>query len=120
MNLKDSEWAAGQLGNVQGFYQVDDELFNHWDFLWSINVNELLYDHILPLFRWNQSALSILSLSNVCTVYSQPDSSCIKIKPKTYKTSKKRNNKLKKSSTLIVIEILKHFGDKTEPISAGD
>ncbi|KAI9553842.1 hypothetical protein GHT06_019111 [Daphnia sinensis] len=48
---EDSEWAASQLGNVKGLFQVDDELFNHWDFLWSINVNELLYDHILPLFR---------------------------------------------------------------------
>ncbi|XP_046452950.1 lipase 3-like isoform X1 [Daphnia pulex] len=48
---EDSEWAASQLGNVKGLFQIDDDLFNHWDFLWSINVNELLYNHILPLFR---------------------------------------------------------------------
>lgn len=47
---QDSEWAASQLGNVHGLYQVDDDLFNHWDFLWSINANELLNDHILPLY----------------------------------------------------------------------
>lgn len=51
LHPQDSRWAAGQLGNVRGFYQVDDDQFNHWDFLWSVNVNAVLYDHLIPLFR---------------------------------------------------------------------
>jgi len=48
---QDSQWAAAHLGNVRGFYRVADDKFQHWDFLWSINVNPLLYDHIIPMFR---------------------------------------------------------------------
>ena len=44
---KDIYWLAGQLGNLKGFYRISDPLFNHWDFLWSIRVNEYLNDHVI-------------------------------------------------------------------------
>jgi len=44
---KDILWLSGQLGNLRGFYRVSNPQFNHWDFLWSTQVNEYLYDHLL-------------------------------------------------------------------------
>ena len=49
LDVKDVAWLAKQLGNLRGFYEIDDPLFNHWDFLWSANVNELLNYHLIQL-----------------------------------------------------------------------
>ena len=42
-------WLASKLPNLKASIRVDYPHFNHWDFLWSTNVNELLYDRIMPL-----------------------------------------------------------------------
>lgn len=47
--LKDVAWLASKLPNLKASIRVDYPYFNHWDFLWSTNVNELLYDRIIPL-----------------------------------------------------------------------
>jgi len=45
----DVAWLASKLPNLKASIRVDYPYFNHWDFLWSTNVNELLYDRIMPL-----------------------------------------------------------------------
>ena len=47
--FKDVTWLAKRLGNLQGFYRVNFSEFNHLDFLWATNVDELLYYPLLQL-----------------------------------------------------------------------
>jgi hypothetical protein len=42
-------WLASKLSNLKASIRVDYPHFNHWDFLWSVNVNELLYNHLIKL-----------------------------------------------------------------------
>ncbi|KAK4007766.1 gastric triacylglycerol lipase [Daphnia magna] len=46
---EDVAWLASKLPNLKASIRVDYPLFNHWDFLWSVNVNELLYNRLLTL-----------------------------------------------------------------------
>lgn len=46
---KDVAWLASKLPNLKASIRVDYPYFNHWDFLWSVNVNELLYNRVLTL-----------------------------------------------------------------------
>jgi len=45
---KDVAWLAKRLDNLRGFYRVNSSTFNHLDFLWATNVDEILY---VPLFN---------------------------------------------------------------------
>jgi hypothetical protein len=47
--IKDVAWLASKLPNLKASIRVDYPYFNHWDFLWSVNVNELLYNRVLSL-----------------------------------------------------------------------
>lgn len=47
--FKDVAWLAKRLGNLQGFYRVNLTAFNHLDFLWATDVDNLLYNRILQL-----------------------------------------------------------------------
>ena len=40
---------ASKLPNLQASIRVDYPYFNHWDFLWSVNINELLYNRLVAL-----------------------------------------------------------------------
>ena len=46
---QDVAWLASKLPNLKASIRVDYPLFNHWDFLWSVNVNELLYNRLVSL-----------------------------------------------------------------------
>ena len=47
--MQDVAWLADQLGNVKGFYQVEDPRFTHLDFLLADNAKDVVYDRIFPL-----------------------------------------------------------------------
>ena len=42
---QDIDWLSRQLGNLQSSVKVD--WFNHLDFLWGVNSNQLLYDPLI-------------------------------------------------------------------------
>lgn len=46
---QDVAWLASKLPNLQASIRVDYPYFNHWDFLWSVNINELLYNRLVAL-----------------------------------------------------------------------
>nr|QJE50404.1 lipase 3 [Diaphanosoma celebensis] len=46
---EDVAWLASKLPNLRASIRVNYDSFNHWDFLWSTNINPLLNDRILPL-----------------------------------------------------------------------
>lgn len=50
---KDVAWLAKRLGNLQGFYRVNLTEFNHLDFLWATNVDQLLYNQLLALLPFS-------------------------------------------------------------------
>lgn len=40
-----------ELGNMQGGFITSDPRFNHFDFLWAIDVRRLVYDQVLAVMR---------------------------------------------------------------------
>nr|XP_012236042.1 PREDICTED: lipase 3-like isoform X2 [Linepithema humile] len=48
-NVKDVHKLYKELGNPYGKFRVPFEKFNHLDFMWAIDVKELLYEKILSL-----------------------------------------------------------------------
>ncbi|EZA48594.1 hypothetical protein DMN91_011689 [Ooceraea biroi] len=49
VNVKDVDKLYRSLGNPYGKFRVPYKKFNHLDFMWAIDVKELLYDKILSL-----------------------------------------------------------------------
>ena len=47
--FQDTEWLAGQLPNLQASLRVPYSMFNHFDFIWALDVAQLLYDPMLSL-----------------------------------------------------------------------
>ena len=62
--FKDVTWLAKRLGNLQGFYRVNFSEFNHLDFLWATNVDELLYYPLLQLLPADYWALTSPKVMN--------------------------------------------------------
>jgi len=50
---KDVAWLGKRLDNLRGFYRVNSTTFNHLDFLWATNVNELLYLPLIDLLPYS-------------------------------------------------------------------
>jgi hypothetical protein len=50
---QDVTWLAKRLTNLQGFYRVNMTAFNHLDFLWATNVDQLLYYHLIQLLPYS-------------------------------------------------------------------
>jgi len=50
---QDVAWLAKRLGNLQGFYRVNLTEFNHLDFLWATNVDQLLYNKLISLLPFS-------------------------------------------------------------------
>ncbi|XP_020279750.1 lipase 3-like isoform X2 [Pseudomyrmex gracilis] len=48
-NVKDVDKLYKELGNPYGKFRVPHDKFNHLDFMWAIDVKDLLYDKILSL-----------------------------------------------------------------------
>lgn len=44
---QDVEWLAGQLGNVRGLIRVDNSHYNHFDFLYATDNNQLVYNQLI-------------------------------------------------------------------------
>lgn len=40
-----------QLPNVVSLYQVKDELFTHFDFVWGLHAKEQVYDHVIAMME---------------------------------------------------------------------
>lgn len=51
--VQDVTWLAKRLANLQGFYRVNMTAFNHLDFLWATNVDQLLYNSVIQLLPYN-------------------------------------------------------------------
>ena len=49
ISSQDVAWLATKLPNLHKSIRVQYDQFNHWDFLWSTNINELLYNQVLAL-----------------------------------------------------------------------
>lgn len=47
--LQDVDKLYKELGNPYGKFRVPHDKFNHLDFMWAIDVKDLLYDKILSL-----------------------------------------------------------------------
>ena len=54
---KDVAWLTANLGNVKGSFRVADPLFNHFDYVLGMNVNQVLNYPILRLMPppWSSS-----------------------------------------------------------------
>lgn len=48
-HLQDVALLEKELGNLYGKFRVPHEKFNHLDFMWAKDVNDLLYNKILSL-----------------------------------------------------------------------
>jgi len=46
---EDVHWLATNLGNLKSIHRVEDPKFNHIDFLYGKNVNQMVYSRIFPL-----------------------------------------------------------------------
>ena len=51
--VQDVTWLAKRLANLQGFYRVNMTAFNHLDFLWATNVDQLLYNSLIELLPFS-------------------------------------------------------------------
>jgi len=49
VDYRDILWLATQLANVQSLNLASDSAFSHSDFLWGTNVNEVIYNKMIPL-----------------------------------------------------------------------
>lgn len=50
-NVTDAAILKSKIKNVVDFYEVSDQKFSHFDFIWAKDVKELVYDRIFLLFN---------------------------------------------------------------------
>lgn len=46
---QDVKWLANQLPNLQDVILVESDTYNHVNFLWGKNNNQLIYDKLISL-----------------------------------------------------------------------
>lgn len=54
VSAKDVRRLPNELSNVLAVHRVDDDTFNHLDFVWAMDAKELVYDYILDWMKMEE------------------------------------------------------------------